>query len=101
VFQPPFVIALDELELVHFERVQFQLKNFDMVFIFKEYNKKTVMINAIPMAQLDHVKEWLKYTYFPVWLIDLFVTSNIEISSCYNIIDIDIIVIDNESNNTI
>ena len=28
---PPFVIALDEVELVHFERVQFQLKNFDMV----------------------------------------------------------------------
>ena len=25
------MIALDEVELVHFERVQFQLKNFDMV----------------------------------------------------------------------
>jgi len=35
------------------------LKNFDMVFVFKSYAKKTVMINAVPMNMLDHVKEWL------------------------------------------
>ncbi len=58
--QPPFVISLEELELVHFERVQFHLKNFDMVFVFKTYTKKTAMINAIPMQMLDHVKNWLK-----------------------------------------
>ena len=45
---------------VHFERVQFHLKNFDMVFVFKDYSKKTSMINSIPMNMLDHVKEWLK-----------------------------------------
>nr|XP_027230810.1 FACT complex subunit spt16-like isoform X1 [Penaeus vannamei] len=56
---PPFVIVLDEIELVHFERVQFHLKNFDMVFVFKDYTRKTAMINAIPMNMLDHVKEWL------------------------------------------
>lgn len=56
---PPFVISLEDVELVHFERVQFQLKNFDMVFVFKDYNRKVVMINAIPMSMLDHVKEWL------------------------------------------
>ena len=54
------MIALDEVELVHFERVQFHLKNFDMVFVFKDYHHKVSMINAIPMNQLDHVKEWLK-----------------------------------------
>jgi len=59
--QPPLVIALDEVELVHFERVQFHLKNFDMVFVFKDYHRKVAMINAVPMNQLDHVKEWLKY----------------------------------------
>ena len=58
--QPPLVIALDEMELVHFERVQFHLKNFDMVFVFKDYHRKVAMINAIPMNQLDHVKEWLR-----------------------------------------
>jgi len=66
--QPPLVIALDEVELVHFERVQFHLKNFDMVFVFKDYYHKVSMINAIPMNQLDHVKEWLKYVCLPVCL---------------------------------
>lgn len=56
---PPFVIALEDVELVHFERVQFHLKNFDMVFVFKDYAKKVAMVNAVPMNMLDHVKEWL------------------------------------------
>lgn len=65
--QPPFVLTLDQIELIHFERVSFHLKNFDMVFIFKDYNKKVVMITSIPMNQLDQIKEWLnscdiKYT---------------------------------------
>ncbi|KAK7590876.1 hypothetical protein V9T40_002489 [Parthenolecanium corni] len=56
---PPFVVTLEDVELVHFERVQFSLKNFDMVFVFKDYHSKVVVINAIPMNMLDHVKEWL------------------------------------------
>lgn len=56
---PPFVITLEDVELVHFERVQFHLKNFDMVFVFKDYHAKVVVVNAIPMNMLDHVKEWL------------------------------------------
>ncbi|XP_052830934.1 FACT complex subunit SPT16 [Octopus bimaculoides] len=56
---PPFVVSLDEVELVHFERVQFHLKNFDMVFVFKDYSHKVAMVNAVPMNMLDHVKEWL------------------------------------------
>ncbi|XP_050309696.1 FACT complex subunit spt16 [Anthonomus grandis grandis] len=56
---PPFVITLEDVELVHFERVQFHLKNFDMVFVFKDYHRKTAMVTAIPMNLLDHVKEWL------------------------------------------
>merc|ERR1711909_196539 len=64
---PPFAITLEDVELVHFERVQLSLKNFDMVFIFKDYSKKIAMVTAIPMTMLDHVKEWLnscdiKYT---------------------------------------
>ena len=60
LFQPPFVVALDQVQLVHFERVSFQLKNFDMCFIMKDYHKKVAMINSIPMSQLDPVKDWLK-----------------------------------------
>jgi len=64
---PPFVVSLEELELIHFERVQFQLKNFDMGFIFKNYTKKVTLVGSIPMNTLDHVKDWLnsvdiKYT---------------------------------------
>ncbi|XP_055521691.1 FACT complex subunit SPT16-like [Leucoraja erinacea] len=60
---PPFVVTLDEVELVHFERVQFHLKNFDMVIVYKDYSKKVTMINAIPVASLDPIKEWLKFFY--------------------------------------
>lgn len=56
---PPFVISLEEVELIHFERVSFSLKNFDMVFVFKDYHKKVSMINSIPMTVLENVKEWL------------------------------------------
>jgi len=64
---PPFVCTLEDVELVHFERVQLSLKNFDMVFIFKDYNRKCAMVTSVPMTMLDHVKEWLnscdiKYT---------------------------------------
>ncbi|KIH49315.1 putative histone chaperone Rttp106 [Ancylostoma duodenale] len=30
-----------------------------MVFIFKDYNRKTQMVQQIPMSSLDGVKEWL------------------------------------------
>jgi len=64
---PPFTCTLEDVELVHFERVQLSLKNFDMCFIFKDYNKKVAMVTSVPMTMLDHVKEWLnscdiKYT---------------------------------------
>lgn len=56
---PTFIVTLDDVELVHFERVSFQLKNFDMVFIFKDYSKRPQMVQQIPMTSLDNVKEWL------------------------------------------
>lgn len=64
---PPFILTLDQVELVHFERVGFHIKNFDMVFVFKDYTKKVAMITSIPMSQLDQIKDWLnscdiKYT---------------------------------------
>jgi len=56
---PPFVVVLEEVELVHFERVHFQLKNFDMVFVMKDYQKKAQTVQAIPMNELDPIKHWL------------------------------------------
>ncbi|ORZ39360.1 FACT complex component Spt16 [Catenaria anguillulae PL171] len=57
---PPFtVITLADIEVVHLERIQFGLKNFDMVFVFKEYSKAPVHINSIPANELELVREWL------------------------------------------
>jgi nucleosome binding factor SPN SPT16 subunit len=60
VVEPPFmVITLEDIEVAHLERVQFGLKNFDMVFVFKDYNRTPYHINTIPMEQIDDVKAWL------------------------------------------
>lgn len=57
---PPFLcVTLNEVELAHLERVQFGLKNFDMVFVFKDFHRTPIHINTIPMSQLDNVKDWL------------------------------------------
>ncbi|KAG7192250.1 FACT complex subunit spt16 [Scheffersomyces spartinae] len=57
---PPYlVLTLEEIELAHLERVQFGLKNFDMVFVFKDFSKPVVHVNTIPMELLEDVKNWL------------------------------------------
>ncbi|KAL9023725.1 MAG: hypothetical protein Q9196_007018, partial [Gyalolechia fulgens] len=58
--EPPFtVLTLDEIEVAHLEHVQFGLKNFDMVFVFKDFHRPPVHINTIPVESLEPVKEWL------------------------------------------
>ncbi|KAI5787115.1 FACT complex subunit-domain-containing protein [Geopyxis carbonaria] len=56
---PFLVITLDEIEVAHLERVQFGLKNFDLVFVYKDYTRPVTHINSIPMETLENVKEWL------------------------------------------
>ena len=64
---PFFVITLDEVELVHFERVQvnyivnikLSIKNFDMVFVFKDINRPAHRITIIPLESLEVIKSWL------------------------------------------
>lgn len=56
---PFFVVTLDEVEIAYFERVQFSLRQFDMVIILKDWNKPTIHISAIPINSLDMIKEWL------------------------------------------
>ncbi|KAL2218345.1 global transcriptional regulator, cell division control protein [Thermoascus aurantiacus ATCC 26904] len=58
--EPPFlVITLNEIEIAHLERVQFGLKNFDLVFVFKDFHRPPVHINTIPVESLEPVKDWL------------------------------------------
>eukprot|EP01134_Creolimax_fragrantissima_P000782 CFRG0782T1 len=59
VEQPPFVFPLEDVELVHLERVAFGNKNFDMVFVFKDYRKPPVRISTIPSQNLDDIQRWL------------------------------------------
>ena len=64
---PVTVVTIADIEVAHLERVQvklfnfkFGLKNFDLVFIFKDFLKPVAHINTIPTNQLDNVKEWLE-----------------------------------------
>jgi len=56
---PAFVVSLDEIECVHFERVSFSIKNFDMVIIYKDYTRKVDTICSIPRKSLENIKSWL------------------------------------------
>ena len=64
--EPPFmVVTLTDIEVVHLERVQFGLKNFDMVIVFKDFTRAPAHINTIPVEALDSVKDWLDSVDIP------------------------------------
>ena len=56
---PSFVISLADIEHVHFERVTYATKNFDMTFIFKNLDQPTRTITAVDMKYLDIIQDWL------------------------------------------
>ncbi|KAJ1613502.1 CDC68 like aminopeptidase [Cryptosporidium canis] len=56
---PPFVLSLDEIEVVSFERVEQGLRNFDMIFVPKDYSKPVKRVDSIPIEYLDLIKRWL------------------------------------------
>ncbi|EUC64952.1 SPT16-general chromatin factor (subunit of the heterodimeric FACT complex), putative [Rhizoctonia solani AG-3 Rhs1AP] len=67
LFDPPFlVVTLSEIEIASLERVQFGLKQFDLIFIFNDFSKTPQHINSIPTKQLDSVKEWLDSVEIPM-----------------------------------
>ena len=60
LMEPPFtVINLEDVEICCLERVQFGLKNFDLVFIYKDFSKPVTHINTIPMEDIEMIKNWL------------------------------------------
>lgn len=56
---PPFVLTIEEVDIVYFERVSFGLRNFDMVFVFKDYTKTPSRVSSIPIDALVPIKQWL------------------------------------------
>ena len=56
---PFFVLSLNEIEIAHFERVSFSLRNFDMVYVHKDFTKIPLRINCIPSHYLNILRNWL------------------------------------------
>jgi len=56
----PFtVITLSEVNLVNLERVGFNLRNFDMIFIWKDLNRDVARVDTIPSQSLETIKDWM------------------------------------------
>lgn len=56
---PFFIMSLEDVELACFERMISGLRNFDLVFIFKNYEKQVTRIASIPIDKAEVVKNWL------------------------------------------
>lgn len=56
---PFFVVDLSEVDHVHFERITFMSKAFDIVLINKDFTKQPWRVDMIPNADKDAIQEWL------------------------------------------
>eukprot|EP00906_Rhabdomonas_costata_P023824 RCo034322 len=56
---PFFVLALDDVEVCVLERVIHGQKNFDMVFVLKDYTQPVQRVDMVEMRRLDPTKDWL------------------------------------------
>ncbi|ELA41807.1 uncharacterized protein VICG_01159 [Vittaforma corneae ATCC 50505] len=56
---PFFILNLDEVEVVSFERITFVTKTFDCVFIFHDRSHPPVMVGSIETTKLGYLKEVL------------------------------------------
>ena len=56
---PFFVLTMEEVELACFERMLGGLKNFDLVFVYKNYERTVTRITAIPIDSVELIKKWL------------------------------------------
>lgn len=63
---PFLVVTLEDIEIAHLERVQFGLKNFDLVFVSKDFSRPVIHISTIPMESLEDVKAWLTDVDIPI-----------------------------------
>lgn len=61
--KPFFIMNLADVEIANFERIQYGLKNFDLNFVFKDYDKPVIRISAIPIDSLEPIKYWLEYLF--------------------------------------
>lgn len=63
--KPPFIVTLSEVEHVHFERVTFGTRNFDLTFIFKNWDIKPRTITSIDIKSKEIIQDWLNLVEIP------------------------------------
>lgn len=51
--------------VAHLERVQYGLRNFDLVFVMQDFKRPPIHINAVPAQSLEEVKDWLDSVDIP------------------------------------
>ena len=56
---PFFVVDLDDVDHVHFERVTYMSKAFDMILVNKNFEKMPWRIDMIPNGDKDSIQDWL------------------------------------------
>ena len=56
---PFFVVDMSNVDHVHFERITFASKAFDMVLINKDFTKQPYRVDMIPNSDKDAVQDWL------------------------------------------
>lgn len=65
---PPFlVVTISDIEVACLERVQFGLKQFDLVLVYKDYTRPVTHINSIPVTEIDDVRDWLTEMAVPFY----------------------------------
>ena len=56
---PFFVVDLEDIDHVHFERVTYMSKAFDMILINKDFSKQPYRVDMIPNGDKDSIQDWL------------------------------------------
>eukprot|EP01071_Lankesteria_metandrocarpae_P014084 Lankesteria_metandrocarpae@DN8085_c0_g1_i1.p1 len=56
---PPFILTLEDVELICFERVAHGLRSFDIAFVNKNYSRSVRHISNVNVESLDTIKKWL------------------------------------------
>jgi len=56
---PPFILTLEDVELVCFERISHGLRSFDVVFVNKDYSRQGRHVSNVSVESLETLKKWL------------------------------------------
>ncbi len=56
---PHLSLPKRDIEIVNLERVGFNLKNFDMAIVFKDFSRDVMRIDSVPTKSLETIKDWL------------------------------------------